>query len=84
MIYFLFHTARGVAPFIAIGASLATLVMLILFLLTAGASIRTGSVAKKVNANYDQMNYSKIQQSGYEKLWETHSSGDITKPKSFS
>ncbi len=43
MIYFLFHTARGVAPFLAIGASLATLVMLVLFLLTAGASIRTSA-----------------------------------------
>jgi len=43
MIYFLFHTARGIAPFLAIGASLATLVMLVLFLLTAGASIRTSA-----------------------------------------
>ena len=43
MIYFIFHTVRGVAPFIAIGTSIATLVMLLLFLLTAGASIRTSA-----------------------------------------
>jgi len=43
VIYFLFHTARGIAPFIALGATISTLVMLILFLLTAGASIRTSA-----------------------------------------
>lgn len=41
MIYFIFHTARGVAPILAIGSSLTTFLMLMLFLLTAGASIRT-------------------------------------------
>jgi type IV secretory pathway TraG/TraD family ATPase VirD4 len=43
MIYFFFHTARGVTPLLAIGASLTTLMMLVLFLLTAGASIRTSA-----------------------------------------
>lgn len=43
MLYFIFHSIRGVAPFLAIGAGLATFVMLILFLLTAGASIRTSA-----------------------------------------
>jgi len=43
VIYFLFHTARGVAPFLALAAIIVTVVMLILFLLTAGASIRTSA-----------------------------------------
>ncbi|MEO1666696.1 MAG: type IV secretory system conjugative DNA transfer family protein [Chloroflexota bacterium] len=43
MIYFLFHTARQYTFFLAIGASIGTIVMLVLFLLTAGRSIRTSA-----------------------------------------
>ena len=43
MIYFIFHTIRSFAALIAIGTGIATLLMTILFLLTAGASIRTSA-----------------------------------------
>lgn len=43
MLYFIFHEMRGVALWLTIGGGVSALVFLILFLLTAGASIRTSA-----------------------------------------
>ena len=43
MIYFLFHTLREIAPWIAVICAIAALIMTVLFLLTAGSSIRTSA-----------------------------------------
>ena len=47
MLYFIFHEMRGVALWLTIGGGVSAFVLLILFLLTAGASIRTSAEGGK-------------------------------------